>query len=63
MAEETVQSAAGSPAELFEQLTQTHAELADYSRALVAINDTMAGWDTPLDGGESILFFPPVAGG
>jgi molybdopterin converting factor small subunit len=61
--EEQVQSAATSPAELFAELTQKHAELARYSRALVAVNDEMTNWDSSLQGGEQILFFPPVAGG
>ena len=61
--EQQVQSAAQSPAELYAQLTLEHEKLAQYTRALVAINDEMASWDTPLKGGEQILFFPPVAGG
>jgi len=61
--EEQVQSAANSPAELFADMTKKHADLARYSRALVAINDEMAVWDADLQGGEQILFFPPVAGG
>ena len=63
VAEEQVQSNASSPAELFAQMTRQHANLGQYSRALVAINDQMAGWDTALQGGEQVLFFPPVAGG
>jgi len=63
LAEEQVQSSAGSPAELFAQMTQLHPDLGQYSRALVAINDQMSSWDTALSGGEQVLFFPPVAGG
>ena len=61
--QEQVQSAAQSPAELFAEMMQHHPDLAQYSRALVAINDDMAQWDATLQGGENILFFPPVAGG
>lgn len=61
--QEQVQSTAKSPAELFVQMTQQHTDLGQYSRALVAIDDQMASWDTALEGGEKILFFPPVAGG
>ena len=61
--QELVTSTAASPAELFAEMTETHASLGQYSRALVAINDDMARWDTPLAGGEIVLFFPPVAGG
>ena len=63
LAQEQVQSRAHSPAELFTQMTQQHPDLAKYSRALVAINDQMTSWDAPLNGGEQVLFFPPVAGG
>ncbi len=63
LAEEQVQSSASSPAELFTQMTEQHQALGQYSRALVAINDQMASWDTALNGDEQILFFPPVAGG
>lgn len=63
VAQEQVQSSAASPAELFAEMTRQHAELSQYTRALVAINDQMANWDTALQGGEQILFFPPVGGG
>jgi len=63
IAQEQVQSSAGSPSELFAQMTQQHPDLGQYSRALVAINDQMSSWDATLQGGEHILFFPPVAGG
>lgn len=61
--QEQVQSTATSPAELFAEMTRLHPDLSQYSRALVAINDDMAQWDASLQGGENILFFPPVAGG
>ena len=63
VAQELVTSTARSPAELFAQMTEQHTELGQYSRALVAINDQMASWDTALNGDEQVLFFPPVAGG
>jgi molybdopterin converting factor small subunit len=61
--QEQVQSSANSPALLFAEMTRLHPELGQYSRALVAVNDAMATWDTELHGGEAVLFFPPVAGG
>lgn len=63
LAEERVQSSADSPAELFAEMAEQHPDLGQYSRSLVAINDQMASWNTPLNGGEQVLFFPPVAGG
>ena len=29
----------------------------------VAINDVMADWDSPVNEGDTVLLFPPVAGG
>ena len=63
LAEEQVQSSASSPSELFAEMTEQHPALGQYNRALVAINDQLASWDAALNGGEQVLFFPPVAGG
>ena len=60
---ETVETRAATPAELFDSLKQKHPSLASRNSALVAINDEMAGWDQRLNAGDTILFFPPVAGG
>lgn len=53
----------GTAAELFQQMADKHAALLPQAAALVAINDEMSGWETPLSEGDEILFFPPVAGG
>ena len=29
----------------------------------VAVNDEMASFDDPVEDGDTVLFFPPVAGG
>jgi molybdopterin converting factor small subunit len=63
LAQQQVQSAASSPAELFAEMTRQYPDLSQYTRALVAIDDQMASWDAALSGGEQILFFPPVGGG
>ncbi|MFI3246699.1 MAG: molybdopterin synthase sulfur carrier subunit [Ferrimonas sp.] len=36
--------------------------LAD-ANVLVAVNQTLSGWDTPLKSGDEVAFFPPVTGG
>jgi len=53
----------GTVAELFQEMTGTHATLIPEAAALVAVNDEMAGWETALVEGDEVLFFPPVAGG
>ena len=53
----------GTAAELFQLMTGSHAALMPQAAALVAVNDEMSGWETPLSEGDEILFFPPVAGG
>ena len=60
---ERVETGAGSPAELFSECAGRFDALQSYSAAMVAINDEMSDWDTPLSDGDEVLFFPPVAGG
>ncbi|WP_298440791.1 molybdopterin synthase sulfur carrier subunit [uncultured Ferrimonas sp.] len=33
------------------------------ANVLVAVNQTLSGWDTALHSGDEIAFFPPVTGG
>jgi molybdopterin converting factor small subunit len=60
---ETLETGAASPAELFGECAARHAGLQNYTASLVAINDEMADWEAPLEDGDEVLFFPPVAGG
>ena len=39
------------------------AELAEAKRIRAAVNQDMAGSDTPVRDGDEIAFFPPVTGG
>lgn len=63
MESETLDTQAESPAELFSECARRHQPLRNYSTALVAINDEMSQWDSPLSENDEVLFFPPVAGG
>lgn len=60
---EQIESKAGTPAELFAECGDRFEALKSYSAAMVAINDEMSDWDAPLQDGDEVLFFPPVAGG
>ena len=62
-ASETVEWPGGTAAELFQMMTERHAALKTEAAALVAVNDEMTAWETPLKEGDVALFFPPVAGG
>jgi molybdopterin converting factor small subunit len=62
-ASEPVEWVGGTAADLFRLLAQRHESLTSEAAALVAINDEMAAWETLLQEGDEVLFFPPVAGG
>ena len=58
-----LKSPAATPADLFAELTHKFPGLKPEPSALVAINDELGSWDQPLADGDTVLFFPPVAGG
>ncbi|MCW8924834.1 MAG: MoaD/ThiS family protein, partial [Xanthomonadales bacterium] len=60
---EAVEWTGGTAAELFHLLGENHPSLKAEAAALVAVNDEMAHWETSLEDGDEVLFFPPVAGG
>lgn len=60
---EKTETAATTTGELFAECQQHHAGLQSFSASLVAINDEMAQWDSPISENDEVLFFPPVAGG
>ena len=62
-ASESIDCSVVTAAELFQLMAEKHSGLKTEAAALVAINDEMAGWETPLADGDEVLFFPPVAGG
>lgn len=62
-ASESVNWAGGTAAELFQAMADKHPALQNQAAALVAVNDEMSAWETVLNEGDEVLFFPPVAGG
>jgi molybdopterin converting factor subunit 1 len=62
-ASESVNWPGGTAAKLFQMVSEKHPALQNQAAALVAINDEMSEWETTLNEGDEVLFFPPVAGG
>lgn len=60
---ETVETAAGTARELYEELRQKHGLRLPPERVKAAINDEVRSWQTVLNDGDSVAFLPPVAGG
>ena len=63
LSEETVALDVNTAADLFEQLKDRHGSQEPVGHCKVAINEEMAEWDTAVSDGDTVLLFPPVAGG
>ena len=61
--EETVDTSAGTPAELYAELQQRHPFQLTSAQLKVALNSEFSDWQTPLKHGDTVVFIPPVAGG
>ena len=60
---EPLETAAATAAELFAEVAERHGFADARERCKVAINGRLAGWNSTLEKGDEVLFFPPVAGG
>jgi len=60
---ETLQTAAATAAELYDELAARHAFGLPRAMLRVAVNDEFAEWSRPLAPGDRVVFIPPVAGG
>ena len=61
--EESVTTDVSTAADLFSALVDRHGSREPLGHCKVAINDEMADWHTAVKEGDTILFFPPMAGG
>ena len=61
--EEQVELDAATAADVFESLKHRHGSAEPQGHCKVAINDEMADWNSPVNDGDTVLLFPPVAGG
>ncbi|AMN45956.1 molybdopterin-guanine dinucleotide biosynthesis protein A [Steroidobacter denitrificans] len=61
--EETIDTQAATPAELYAQLARRHPFKLAPAQLKVALNAEFSDWDTNLRHGDTVVFIPPVAGG
>ena len=61
--EETLSIDVDTAADVFLATRDRHGSAEPSGHCKVAINDVMADWDTPVGDGDTVLLFPPVAGG
>lgn len=63
LGEETLSLDAETTLDVFEQTRGRHGSAEPLGHCKVAVNDCMADWNTPISDGDTVLLFPPVAGG
>lgn len=63
VAEETLSLDVTTAADVFAATSERHGSAEPKGHCKVAINDVMADWDSPVSDGDTVLLFPPVAGG
>ena len=61
--EESVSVDASTAGALFDELQHRHGSSEPVGHCKVAINDEMANWGDAVNDGDTVLLFPPVAGG
>ena len=61
--EETLETAAATPAALYDELRARHRFTLPGDRVRAAVNDAFVAGAAPLREGDRVVFIPPVAGG
>lgn len=61
--EETVSLDVETAGDVFRKLRNRHGSAEPLGHCKVAINDEMADWNSVVHDGDTVLLFPPVAGG
>jgi molybdopterin synthase sulfur carrier subunit len=63
LGEETLATAATTPAALYTELRTRHGFALPLERVRAVLNEELVRWDAPLRAGDRVAFLPPVAGG
>lgn len=63
ISEETLELDVDTAEDVFEQTRARHGSSEPQGHCKVAINDEIANWSSPVRDGDTVLLFPPVAGG
>ena len=63
LGEETLQLDVVTARDVFEQTQSRHGSTEPTGHCKVAINDEMSDWEADVSDGDTVLLFPPVAGG
>jgi molybdopterin converting factor subunit 1 len=61
--EETVETAARTPAQLYAELVRRYGFDVERERLKVAVNARFRDWSAEIADGDVVVFIPPVAGG
>lgn len=61
--EESLETAASTAADLYEELRARHGFSLPLARMRVIVNDSFVDWAHALADGDRVVFVPPVAGG
>jgi molybdenum cofactor guanylyltransferase len=61
--EETLETAASTPAGLYEELVARYGFTLSRDQLKVAVNSEFSDWSRQLEVGDAVVFIPPVAGG
>ncbi len=60
---ERVTTTAATARDLYRELAHRHQLTLAERSIVVAINEAMVGWDTPLSNGDTVVYLPPISGG